>query len=130
MNLHSACPFCSIDYESQVEKIIAKNEHAVLMLDGFPVSKGHSLVLAKRHIVSFFETSQQEKIAMLELLDRAKSYIDMRFKPDAYNIGINDGPAAGQTVPHLHIHIIPRYKGDNLDPRGGVRCVIPEKTIY
>lgn len=64
---------------------------------------------------------------MLALLDEAKSMVDAELAPDSYNIGVNDGPAAGQTVPHLHMHLIPRYRGDLPDPRGGVRWVIPEK---
>ncbi|WP_436037681.1 HIT family protein [Variovorax paradoxus] len=100
------------------------------MRDGFPVSPGHSLVIPKRHIGSFFETSPQERAALLELLDQAQAAAATEFHPDGFNIGINDGAAAGQTVPHLHIHLIPRYLDDQSDPRGGVRWVIPDKADY
>jgi diadenosine tetraphosphate (Ap4A) HIT family hydrolase len=87
-------------------------------------------VIPKRHIGSWFETTPDEQNAMLNLLERAKIVLETEFKPDGYNIGINDGPTAGQTVPHLHMHLIPRYKGDLTDPRGGVRWIIPEKAKY
>lgn len=123
------CPFCQIP----PERIIAQNEHAFVIRDAFPVSPGHTLIIPKRHIASFFETKQEEKIALLELLDEVGALLaapDVPNKPDGYNIGINDGAAAGQTVPHLHIHLIPRYQGDVEDPRGGVRWVLPEKASY
>lgn len=120
------CPFCSLP----AGRIAEENEHAVLILDGYPVSPGHSLVIPKRHIGSFFEVMASERAALFALLDQAKERIARQHRPDGYNIGINDGPAAGQTVPHLHIHLIPRYKGDQADPRGGVRRVIPEKADY
>ena len=100
------------------------------MRDGFPVSKGHTLVIPKRHVGSFFETTDEERADLLVLLNKAKVVIQEEFNPDGYNIGINDGPAAGQTVLHLHMHLIPRYKGDRNDPRGGVRWIIPEKADY
>jgi diadenosine tetraphosphate (Ap4A) HIT family hydrolase len=98
--------------------------------DGYPVSPGHSLIVPKRHTGSFFTLSEQERLALLALLDQAKVVAEAELRPDGYNIGINDGPAAGQTVPHLHIHLIPRFEGDQADPRGGVRWVIPEKADY
>jgi diadenosine tetraphosphate (Ap4A) HIT family hydrolase len=88
------------------------------------------LVIPKRHVGSFFEVSLEERIALLDLLDQAKASAVAEFRPDGFNIGINDGAAAGQTVPHLHIHLIPRRAGDQKDPRGGVRWVIPEKADY
>lgn len=99
-------------------------------MDGFPVSPGHSLVILKRHIGSFFEVSSDERTALFELLVQAKQSVQAEFHPDGFNIGINDGPAAGQTVLHLHIHLIPRYLGDLADPRGGVRWVIADKADY
>jgi diadenosine tetraphosphate (Ap4A) HIT family hydrolase len=86
--------------------------------------------MPKRHIGSWFEISKEEQTGLLELLDRARTTLQIEFNPDGYNIGINDGPAAGQTVPHLHMHLIPRYKSDQRDPRGGVRWIIPEKAKY
>ena len=102
----------------------------MVIRDGFPISPGHTLVIPNRHIGSFFELSPDERQSLFDLLDTAKKVLDAEFKPDGYNIGINDGPSAGQTVPHLHIHLIPRYKGDQVDPRGGVRWIIPEKADY
>ena len=112
------------------QRILRENDHAVLIRDGFPVSAGHSLVVPKRHVCSFFEISEVERLAMFNLLDLAKIDIDAEHQPDAYNIGVNDGAAAGQTVPHLHIHLIPRFDGVANDPRGGVRWVVPEKADY
>lgn len=122
----TTCPFCTLP----PERILGENEHAVWIRDGFPISPGHSLVIPRRHVGSFFEASGKEREAMLALLDAAKAVADREFHPDAYNIGINDGPAAGQTVPHLHMHLIPRFKGDQSDPRGGVRWIIPAKADY
>ena len=102
----------------------------MLICDAYPVSPGHSLVIPRRHIGSWFEASEDECTAMLALLEAAKAMIDQEHRPDGYNIGINDGPAAGQTVPHLHVHLIPRFKGDVPDPRGGVRWVIPDRAKY
>lgn len=120
------CPFCTLP----PERIVAANALALGIRDGFPVSPGHSLVIPKRHIASFFEASAEERAAMLALLDELKAGIEREHAPAAYNIGINDGPAAGQTVFHLHIHLIPRYAGDSPDPRGGVRWVVPKRAEY
>lgn len=106
------------------------NTKALMIRDGFPLSPGHTLILPRRHVGSFFEVEPEERDALLALLEEAKRRLDKEFRPDSYNIGINDGLAAGQTVPHLHIHLIPRYVGDQPDPRGGVRWVIPEKAKY
>lgn len=120
------CAFCDIEKD----RILYQDKHCFTVRDGFPVTKGHTLIITKRHIDSFFNTTSEEKAALLKAVESAKFGLDNEFKPDAYNIGINDGPAAGQTVPHLHIHLIPRYKGDVADPRGGVRWVIADKAIY
>jgi len=120
------CPFCTLPKE----RVIDSNPHGMVIRDGFPISPGHTLVIPNRHIGSFFELSPDERQSLLELLDAAKLVLDSELKPDGYNIGINDGPSAGQTVPHLHIHLIPRYNGDQTDPRGGVRWIIPEKADY
>ncbi len=124
--MNKFCPFCALP----PERIIDSNELALVIRDGFPVSKGHTLIIPKRHVSSWFDTSADERIALFTLLDQAKLILDNEFKPDSFNIGINDGVAAGQTVPHLHIHLIPRYKGDQEDPRGGVRWIIPGKAKY
>ena len=106
------------------------NALAMAIPDGFPVSPGHTLIMPKRHVVTFFDTTTEERLAMFELMDKAKHALDAELHPTAYNIGVNDGAAAGQTIPHLHIHLIPRYAGDDDDPRGGVRWVLPEKAKY
>ena len=120
------CPFCAIP----TERIIDSNEFGMTIRDGFPVSPGHTLIIPKRHVGSWFEITKDEQSGLLELLERAKTDLQIEYSPDGYNIGINDGPIAGQTVPHLHMHLIPRYKGDLEDPRGGVRWIIPEKAKY
>lgn len=111
-------------------RVVEENEFALLIRDGYPVSPGHSLIIPKRHVGSFFEVTAAERAALLALLEKAKDLVEQDHTPAGYNIGINDGAAAGQTVPHLHIHLIPRYTGDQDDPRGGVRWVIPDKADY
>ncbi len=130
MGSMTTCVFCAYSSDLSKPNIIAQNDHAIVVPDTFPLNAGHCLVIPKRHVESFFEASASEKLAMLELIDRARRYIDNQYQPDAYNIGINDGPAAGQTIPHLHIHVIPRYIGDSNDPRGGIRWVLPDKAAY
>ena len=124
--LSQPCPFCSLPSE----RIIDQNDHGLVVRDGYPISKGHTLIIPKRHTGSFFDLTETERLDLLLLLDKAKTALDNEFNPNGFNIGINDGPAAGQTVPHLHIHLIPRYNGDITDPRGGVRWIIPEKADY
>jgi diadenosine tetraphosphate (Ap4A) HIT family hydrolase len=109
------CPFCILPDG----RVVEENEFALLIRDGYPVSPGHSLVIPKRQVGSFFEVTAPERAALLALLDKAKGLVEQDHTPAGYNIGINDGAAAGQTVPHLHIHLIPRYTGDQDDPRGG-----------
>jgi diadenosine tetraphosphate (Ap4A) HIT family hydrolase len=118
------CPFCS----PPRDRILHERETAFAIRDGFPVSPGHTLIIPKRHVASFFENSEEERAAMLALLDGQKRALDAEYSPAGYNVGINDGAAAGQTVPHLHIHLIPRFAGDLPDPRGGVRWVMPHKA--
>ena len=121
-----SCPFCSLP----PERIVAANTAGWMVRDAYPVSPGHTLIISRRHVGSFFELSDEERAGMLSLLDQAKTEIQASHGPQGYNIGINDGPAAGQTVAHLHIHLIPRYAGDVPDPRGGVRWVIADKAKY
>jgi diadenosine tetraphosphate (Ap4A) HIT family hydrolase len=120
------CPFCP----PQDREILETHALAVTIADSFPLTEGHTLVIPRRHVASFFRLTVQEKLAILELLDRAKGVLDRKYSPAGYNIGINDGAAAGQTVMHLHVHLIPRYKGDADDPRGGVRWILPAKAAY
>lgn len=120
------CLFCVLPSDSH----LFANTHGVVIRDGFPVSPGHTLIIPRRHIASFFELEPAEREGLMVLLDQARQQLLEELKPDGFNIGINDGAAAGQTVPHLHIHLIPRFVGDREDPRGGVRWVIPEKADY
>ncbi|HCW0157068.1 HIT family protein [Pseudomonas aeruginosa] len=121
-----ACPFCTLPSS----RVLGENLHAFWIRDGYPISPGHSLIIPKRHVGSFFEATPEERAALLALLDEARSNVEKEYQPDGYNIGINDSAAAGQTVPHLHIHLIPRFHGDMKDPRGGVRWIIPAKADY
>lgn len=109
---------------------VLENELAFAKFDGFPVSEGHLEVVPKRHVVDWWGTTKEERIAIFDLLDEAKKIIDQKYHPDGYNIGMNLGETAGQSVMHLHVHLIPRYRGDVPNPRGGVRGVIPEKQNY
>jgi diadenosine tetraphosphate (Ap4A) HIT family hydrolase len=120
------CPFCSLP----ADRTVLSSANAIALRDAYPISPGHTLIVPRRHIGSFFEATTQERAELLALLDEAKRELDAQFTPAAFNIGINDGSAAGQTVPHLHIHLIPRYVGDRTDPRGGVRWIIPDKADY
>jgi diadenosine tetraphosphate (Ap4A) HIT family hydrolase len=122
----TACALCTLPGE----RILVENEYAVWIPDAHPVSPGHSLIISKRHVESFFETPPAERAGILSLLDLAREHLNRDHAPSGYNIGINEGPAAGQTVPHLHIHLIPRFTGDRKNPRGGVRWVIPDKADY
>jgi len=110
---------------------VAFNELAFAIRDAYPVSPGHTLVVPKRMVSSWFEATQFEHRALLDLIQQVKAQLDHEDRPpDGYNIGLNVGEAAGQTIPHLHVHVIPRYAGDVEDPRGGVRHVIPSKGNY
>jgi diadenosine tetraphosphate (Ap4A) HIT family hydrolase len=108
----------------------ASNAMAFAIRDGFPVSPGHTLIVPRRLVATWFEATREEQVAMLELIDAVKAQLDAELRPDGYNIGVNAGAAAGQTVMHLHMHLIPRFAGDVPDPRGGIRHVIPEKGNY
>jgi diadenosine tetraphosphate (Ap4A) HIT family hydrolase len=120
------CPFCSLSSD----RIVHESNHGVVIRDGYPVSPGHTLILPLRHVSSFFGLSIDERDDLLRLLAVAKERLDVEFGPSGYNVGINDGAAAGQTVPHVHVHLIPRYVGDQEDPRGGVRWIFPSKAPY
>jgi diadenosine tetraphosphate (Ap4A) HIT family hydrolase len=115
-----ACIFCEI-LDTRSREILAENEYFIVVFDNFPVNKGHALLIPKRHISTPFDISRDEAVRLVEILQTTKENLDERFQPDGYNIGINVGAAAGQTIPHLHIHLIPRYVGDVENPRGGIR---------
>jgi len=123
------CLFC--DYaDAAKHQIIAENNLAYARWDNFPASLGHLEVVPKRHVVSFFDLKQTEILALYGLISEAKKQVDEQYVPAGYNIGINDGEAAGRTIHHLHIHLIPRYQNDVENPRGGVRHIIPGKGNY
>lgn len=125
--MDSNCPFCKVESERE---ILASTPLSIAFFDGFPVSQGHALIIPRRHVASFFDLTEKEQQDMLVLANRVKSIVDKMYHPDGYNIGVNVGEAAGQSVFHVHMHIIPRYKGDVPNPRGGVRGVIPSKQSY
>lgn len=124
MTEHQGCPFC------RDPKIIIENELAYADYDSYPASPGHCLIITRRHVAEYFQATAEEKTAIWELVDQMKGIIDKEYNPDGYNVGVNVGAAAGQSVPHIHIHMIPRYKGDVENPQGGVRGVIPHKQKY
>jgi len=126
MDIESNCPFCSLD-ESRIRH---STPLFLIIRDGYPVSPGHTLIIPKAHLASVFDLSPEQFAELHAAVHWAKADIEQEFSPDGYNLGINDGPEAGQTVPHLHLHLIPRYRGDQPDPRGGVRWIIPEKAKY
>lgn len=118
------CPFCN------VSSPILENELAFVIYDRYLVNPGHALVAPKRHVASFFQTTPYECMAMFSLLAEMRRRIDAEHGPDGYNVGVNVGEVAGQTVMHAHLHLIPRYRGDMQNPRGGVRGVIPARQSY
>lgn len=124
--MDSPCPFCTLPHE----RIADQSERTVAIRDAFPVTPGHTLLIPIRHVGSFFELDDEEQDDLLRLLRRVRARLVAEFRPDGFNIGINDGSAAGQTVPHMHLHLIPRRLRDVADPRGGVRWVVPDKARY
>jgi len=123
------CLFCDFDNPEQ-HRVITQNDLAYARWDNFPVSEGHTEVIPKRHVDSFFDLEVDELTAMHDLAKAAREIIVASFNPDAFTIGINDGEAAGRTIGHLHLHLIPRYIGDVENPRGGIRHIIPGKGDY
>lgn len=109
---------------------VAANDLAFAIRDGFPVSPGHTLVITRRLVRTWFDATTEEQAAVMALVREVKGQLDESHRPDGYNVGFNAGEAAGQTVPHLHVHVIPRYVGDRADPRGGLRWVLPDKADY
>ena len=109
---------------------LLENKVGFVVLDAFPVSKGHSLVVPYREYSDYFASTEEEIVGLQKLVVKTKKFLDKKYKPDGYNVGINCGEVAGQSVKHVHIHIIPRYMGDMDNPKGGVRGVIPSKQKY
>lgn len=125
MNENKPCPFCILERE----KILETNS-SFAIFDGFPVNEGHALIIPKRHTANYFDLTLEEQKDGIELLNRVKLIVQEKYNPAGFNVGININEAAGQTVSHVHIHLIPRYEGDVEEPRGGVRGVIPERRNY
>jgi len=114
------------------ERILSEDELFIIVKDKFPVSPGHSLIIVKRVVSRFSELTSDEKVRLMQWIDWCIAHLQSSLepKPEGFNVGLNDGQPAGQTVGQLHVHIIPRFQGDVADPRGGVRFVIPHKAKY
>ncbi|MFC1678691.1 HIT family protein [Elusimicrobiota bacterium] len=121
------CPFCQ---KLASKDLLRETLLAAALVDAYPISPGHMLVVPKRHVDDFFDLSNEERLSIWELVETIRKQIQADKSPDGFNIGINAGAAAGQTVPHAHVHIIPRFEGDREDPRGGIRWILPEKAKY
>jgi diadenosine tetraphosphate (Ap4A) HIT family hydrolase len=119
-----ACPFCS------AAGATLGNPLAYALFDRYPVTPGHLLVLPRRHVADWFETTGEERVAIWALADEARALLLRTYQPDGFNLGVNVGEAAGQTIFHAHLHVIPRYRGDVANPRGGIRAVIPHRQQY
>jgi diadenosine tetraphosphate (Ap4A) HIT family hydrolase/HKD family nuclease len=125
--MSAGCPFCDPD----PSRVFHEGKLVLGLWDAFPVSPGHALIVPRRHVATWFDASDDERTALNDAIAVARAAIESAgHRPDGYNVGFNVGEAAGQTVPHLHVHVIPRYRGDMEDPRGGVRHVIPSKGNY
>lgn len=125
MMIHNS-PFGEIDKES----IILESDSFIAFLDRFPITKGHTLVVPKQVVSSIYDLQPSEQLDLWDAVKETRSMLLEAYKPDGFNIGVNDGEAAGQTIAHAHIHIIPRYKNDQPDPRGGIRWIFPDKAKY
>ena len=120
------CPFCTFP----ASRALHTSRHGRAFRDAYPVSDGHTLVVPHRHVANLFDLAPEERAGLWELVDEVRQALAASHAPDGFNIGVNDGEAAGQTVGHAHIHVIPRYAGDVPDPRGGIRWVIPDRASY
>jgi diadenosine tetraphosphate (Ap4A) HIT family hydrolase len=124
--MDSNCPFC----KPESGLVWHQTEYALAVRDGFPIAEGHTLVVPRKHVASLFELEPTTLTAIWEMVSQVRAMLIQKYRPDGLNIGVNDGPAAGQTVMHAHIHLIPRWVGDVPDPRGGVRWIMPAKARY
>jgi diadenosine tetraphosphate (Ap4A) HIT family hydrolase len=118
--------FCNLDEK----RIILTSDNFIVISDAYPVSVGHLLIVSKNHIENFFLLNEQERFELTDIINKSREIIEEKYKPDGFNIGINCGKVAGQTIMHFHCHLIPRYVGDVPNPRGGVRQIIPGKGNY
>ncbi len=124
------CSFCDIVNRSTETQILCESEMSLSFEDKYPLSLGHSLLIPRIHESNFFKLSMSNQLDLWKLLTELQEILTEKYHPDGFNIGINIASDAGQTVEHAHIHLIPRYKGDVADPRGGVRWVIPQNAPY
>ena len=124
--MNEACIFCEVNSS----RFFLENNKCIAMLDKFPVSPGHTLLITKRHVESIFDLHKKELSSLLALMSEARNFLIKEYSPDGFNIGVNDGSIAGQTILHFHMHLIPRYKNDQEDPRGGIRLIFPKKAKY
>ena len=122
--IQQKCPFCF------PHSVIMENELGRVIPDRYPVSPGHLLIVPRRHCTDFFQLADDERVAIWKLLSLARAYLRDRHQPDGYNIGVNCGSVAGQSIEHVHIHVIPRYSGDMRNPLGGVRGILPTRRMY
>jgi diadenosine tetraphosphate (Ap4A) HIT family hydrolase len=120
------CPFCQLDQN----RTKLANGFCSAVEDGFPVSHGHMLVIPRRHIHSIFDLNLYEYEDVWAMVKEVREMLKKTHNPDGFNVGLNDGRHAGQTVEHAHVHVIPRYEGDMEEPRGGVRHLMPGKGYY
>jgi diadenosine tetraphosphate (Ap4A) HIT family hydrolase len=126
MPAEKTCPLCDVGED----RIIVAHQHAIAVADLFPIATGHTLVIPRRHVTRIFDLDRSEYTELWNFVFDVRRVVAERFRPAAFNIGVNDGKAAGQTIEHAHIHIIPRYDRDVDDPRGGIRWILPQKAKY
>ena len=119
------CIFCNLD-----RSLLSESKFAIAFLDSFPVSMGHAMIIPRRHIVTIWDMTPEEYEDAFNLVREVKNVLQKQFDPQGFNVGVNCGEVAGQSVFHAHIHVIPRYTGDVPSPRGGVRNIIPGKGSY
>jgi len=124
--METQCPFCTLPKE----RVWLESKDSLAILDAFPLTPGHTLVIPRRHVLSVFELPEEQLHDLVAVVAKVRKVLKAKYHPDGFNIGINDGAAAGQTVAHAHIHIVPRRKGDVPDPRGGIRWIMPQKAKY
>ncbi len=125
-NKNTKCPFC----HPREGEVIFSSELVKGVWDTYPLNPGHVLLVPHRHIARWFDATPEEQVALTSAIEQATAAIEEQYSPEGFNIGFNDRKAAGQSVPHLHIHIIPRYEGDVPDSRGGIRNIIPARAEY
>ena len=124
--MDTECPFCDLP-ES---RLWIEQDLALATPDMYPAADGHTLVLPRRHVASIFDLDEDESMELWALVGAVRAELDRQYRPDGFTVGINDGLAAGQTIPHAHVHIIPRHLGDVADPTGGLRGILPHKARY